>query len=216
MASRIEHDNLVTVLVGATEKRFIIHADLLAAKSPFFEAAMHKGWPEGQSKTVRLPEQDEEVFTAYFRWVYAEVIDLSQITETLDVQADPQRGPSYLSHARVWVLGNYLQDFQLCNRLTDELIKRAKRLGRGIHPRTLKLVWESTSSDEPLRKLFVAISLAQEHPESFRQTVEQWPHDMIVTMAGKYLEREARPACPGMADRCKYHIHADGKPACEK
>ncbi|KAM0717911.1 hypothetical protein Q7P37_006243 [Cladosporium fusiforme] len=81
---------MVAILVGPQEERFIIHKDLIAAKSKFFQAACSKRWKEGQEKTVRLPEVEGSVFKAYFTWVYSNTVDISSGDHTKEQDQDAQ------------------------------------------------------------------------------------------------------------------------------
>lgn len=64
-----DYDSVVTFLVGAGEKRFTVHKDVICAKSKFVRASCSDRWQEGREKVVRLPEARLiPAFQMYMDW----------------------------------------------------------------------------------------------------------------------------------------------------
>lgn len=58
-------DRIVTILVGQQKKKWLIHENLLSAKSEFFRASFRGGFHEGESSVLELPEDDPRVFELF-------------------------------------------------------------------------------------------------------------------------------------------------------
>ena len=80
------------MLVGASEKRFVIHEDALVRHSTFFRAALNGEFREAEENTIRLPEVDPEIFGILAHWAYSnELIVMEQQDVEGDTEARNQR-----------------------------------------------------------------------------------------------------------------------------
>ena len=61
---------MVTLFVGASQKPFYVHVDLLCNASSFFKAAFAGDFKESSDKTMQLPEDDEDLFSLFIDWLY--------------------------------------------------------------------------------------------------------------------------------------------------
>ena len=62
-------DDVVNVLVGENEEKFVVHKKVICKTSKFFEAACRGTWREATSKTVRLPTIDPTSFGVHVGWL---------------------------------------------------------------------------------------------------------------------------------------------------
>ncbi|KAK7532345.1 uncharacterized protein J3D65DRAFT_661552 [Phyllosticta citribraziliensis] len=62
--------NFVTILVGPKLKPFVVHANVIGAKSPFFKTAFESGFKEGAMQVMTLADTEEAVFRVVMEWVY--------------------------------------------------------------------------------------------------------------------------------------------------
>lgn len=46
-------------------QKFVVHEDLIRARSPFFEAALGRDWKEASEKLVPLPDDSPDAFAIY-------------------------------------------------------------------------------------------------------------------------------------------------------
>jgi hypothetical protein len=53
-----EHDDAVTLLVGPARHMLLAHGSLISHRSDFFKAAPKKEWVEGQTRKIKLSEED--------------------------------------------------------------------------------------------------------------------------------------------------------------
>lgn len=63
-------DDAVTLIVGVEQKRMLVHSTYLTRDSDFFKAALKKEWSEGETRMIKLPEEDPELMAHYLTFVY--------------------------------------------------------------------------------------------------------------------------------------------------
>ncbi|KAF4553044.1 Hypothetical protein D9617_8g050570 [Elsinoe fawcettii] len=59
---------MVKVIVGEEEKEFYVSGNMLCAYSDFFVAALNPAWEEGQTGTIRLPDEFPHAFEYFVRY----------------------------------------------------------------------------------------------------------------------------------------------------
>jgi hypothetical protein len=64
-------DSYVTLLVGSDEHKMIAYSRQLTQDSDFFVAAMKKEWAEGQTRTIKLPEESPATMAHYLSYLYS-------------------------------------------------------------------------------------------------------------------------------------------------
>lgn len=106
---------------------------MICEKSSFFKAACSKDWLENQEKTVRLPEQEVEIFRMYLECVYKDDIDfvlLSGIPITLlnnirTVQPEHKScfKITFVSLCKLWTAADYLGDAKTQNEIIDNIVR---------------------------------------------------------------------------------------------
>lgn len=69
----------MTIYVGPKRKKFLIHKDLLCAKSEYCRASLSENWTEGQKNEIYWTDEDDtiEVVERMINWLYGQqlVID---------------------------------------------------------------------------------------------------------------------------------------------
>jgi hypothetical protein len=98
----LDYTKTIKVLIGPEEQIFIIHTDIVCAKSRFLKAACSDRWKEGQEECVRLPDVKPETCQCYVDWVYGGIF----------VAEGPGDSAVNMS-ARLYVLGDTLDDVKL-------------------------------------------------------------------------------------------------------
>jgi hypothetical protein len=175
-----EFHNIVTVLVGEEEQRFILHQDVVCAKSKFFKAACSKRWREGQEQVVRLPEVKTAVFQAYSTWIYSgEIADgTCTLTNTLT-----EKGAEHEHLIDLYLLGDRLDDIQLRNEANKKLFASMRKVdavpGHGITMR----VWESTMPGSLLRKMLVDMVILRFSRTLFAESVSLYHPEFLQEVA---------------------------------
>jgi len=87
----------VTVLVGPSQSKFIVHKKLLIEASAYFAKAINGPWSEARSGVFELVLENAEAFELFIQWLYGPKI---QACDNLDLQ-------DLLVHA--WACGDRLQ-----------------------------------------------------------------------------------------------------------
>jgi len=75
----LRDDDIVTLLVGPDEQKLVVHESCITRNSDFFKAAMKKEWTEGQTRTVKLPEERLDTFITYLNYAYRETLPTENI-----------------------------------------------------------------------------------------------------------------------------------------
>jgi hypothetical protein len=175
-----EFDNIVTVLVGAEEKRFILHQDLVCAKSKFFKVACSNRWREGQERIVRLPEAEAATFKVYSTWIYSGDIEEDACTPTSDKR---DRFAAQTSLIKLYLLGDTLDDIQLRNRTIRMLSTSVKRLDAIPGISNVDQIWESTVSGSLLRKMIIDLFIWIADHSYFVKSIHRFPASFVQEVA---------------------------------
>ncbi|KAK5717200.1 hypothetical protein LTR15_009089 [Elasticomyces elasticus] len=187
--TKMDYTDIITVLVGTEQCRFIVHKDALTIKSPFFNAACGREWIEGQEKIVRLPEQDAETFRVYLRWVYGDTLEMTLMKEPPGYAVTP----SFLNLDKAWLLSSYLQDDMLCNMITDRTIEKFQLNKSGLMAMTtLQYVFDHTPSDSPIGRLFLDGFAAASSARWFAREGTDYPQAVLFDMAKRFAGGEQK------------------------
>jgi hypothetical protein len=140
------------VAVGKKAKEIPVITSIAVRSSKFFKAALEHDWKEAREKRVSLPETRVEAFEGYLQWLYT-----GQITFT---NADPNPDPTLTHHWFIqsvyfFVLGDYLDDLKFRHAVLDYVATKFVETECPPGPGIIQLVWDSTTPDSPLRRLFL-------------------------------------------------------------
>jgi hypothetical protein len=106
--SRGRESTFATVLVGPDQTRFVVHENLLVHYSKFFHAALTGKFKEAEDKTVKLEEDDPDIFELFVHWLYYQrfpdkvygdnegILALWTIDDDDDYQSSPSDNCVYL------------------------------------------------------------------------------------------------------------------------
>ena len=73
---------LVTLEVGPSKQKHVVHKDLLTAESPYFRAMFEGQWKESSlQQPAALPTANEHVFPRFLNWLYFRSVTLSMHSE---------------------------------------------------------------------------------------------------------------------------------------
>lgn len=179
----------VSVLVGPDEQLFLIHEDLICAKSNFFAAACSdsKRWVEGKEKQVRLPEVNPSVFQSYLSWVYSTSLNITELTtDQIDQDQLPDtRNRNVAKHLELYFLGDVLDDVRLRNKVMQILV-----LDTDNAPclQTIARVWEKTPEDSPVRRMIVDRAVLRTKRENLIANMTRYPANFVQHVAVKLLQ----------------------------
>ena len=198
------------MLVGEHARAFIAHTDLLASRSTFFAASLLR-WQEGQERSLKLAQIDPDLFGVYVHGVYTQTLSAAFAAQSNTEGEEP----SYLSHAKIWILGDVLKDRAFQNEIIDHTLEFMLRDQRAVHPSTIKYITDSAVNGSALPRLHCAFAMARCDevydlgqgglPELVRDCTDLFLGGKVNVKKGLLWK-----------DRCKNHVHADGEEKCKQ
>ncbi|KAK5732051.1 hypothetical protein LTR17_010887 [Elasticomyces elasticus] len=216
--------DLITVLAGSEEAPFAVHEESLCYQSPFFAAACHREWKEGEEKTVRVPTVEPDTFELYAHWVYRGEINL-ELVPLLDRTAEDKKyGPrleTTQTHKddveqliKLYVAADMLLDEYLKNKVVDELVGFSLDWDGGnlcIEPYHIEHLYAHTSGESLLRLLIVysvTSTMGREDLERFNGM--RCANEFLYDLAAHQLDLRRNANCYHTLTwlkRCDYHYH---------
>lgn len=144
----------VILLVGKQQSQMLVHKGYISAGSEFFKAALKKEWKGGQSRIVKLPEDDPDTVAQYLDFVYNKTLSTNFVTKCVQ--------STYIALANLYVFGERILNPTIQNTIVDHLISFTAMLNRcnPSHsyypgPRTVDILYEGTPEGSPVRRLLV-------------------------------------------------------------
>ncbi|KAF2431139.1 hypothetical protein EJ08DRAFT_199899 [Tothia fuscella] len=209
---------VVEIWIVDDEKPFIVHRQLIASSSEFFNKALNGEFKEKEG-VVRLAVVDNSAnFDIYVRWLYSCQL-YSQFpgdASTNEVTAK-EANEEWPRLAALYIIGDVLLDQKFRNVVIDAILERVKvedRFPTGL----VDTVYSSTPAKSKLRKLLVDIWVCASEVDWFESGYDDLtlgPAEFWVEVAAELVKR--RKDCivlPWFTDRCQYHEHEDVSPAC--
>jgi hypothetical protein len=151
-------EDLVTLFVGPDEQKLLVHESCIIRNSDFFKAAMKKEWIEGQTRTVKLPDEHcMDTFIQYLNFTYHGKLP----TEAITLLVGPTFiGDPYIYLAKTYVLGERMLDRSVQHAVIREIIRLTTIKGHESRARfpgsaPITIAYEGTSTGSPIRRLLV-------------------------------------------------------------
>jgi hypothetical protein len=164
---------MTTILVGAEQKKFVVHQALLCDKSQYFAKALTGSFEEGKTGIVKLKDVSSVLFKIVVSWLYCGKIvdadDGSNIaqdfagfkhkkkTYRVEVNAnDTSTWPKQLL-IELYILADRLDIKELRNNTIDGLTNAVEQSERNMKPSSYRFIDSNTTAESPLRKFAVHI-----------------------------------------------------------
>lgn len=170
-------DNLVPLLVGPDQQRMVVHKRFITQTSEFLVGRLQQELAEGQTHTIKLPEETPELMAHYLDWVYTAELpsrEFSFFSTTAD-----QKVAAYNLLAELYVLGERRLDSSFRNAVTAEIV-RLRPSQFGLHEcqlfqqgKMVNTIYEGTSAGSPARRLMVDLSLKFGCPQCLTEVSEK-------------------------------------------
>lgn len=173
-----DYTKTIKVLIGPEEQIFIIHTDVVCAKSRFFKAACSGRWKEGQEQCVRLPDVKPETFQCYVDWVYGGIF-----------VAEGSGGSPVEMSTRLYVLGDILDDIRLRNTALKALTSYACVELKHPSVDSICWAWSNTPPHSLFRKWIVDATFFQLRREQFAERISDYPAEMVQLIALESIQR---------------------------
>jgi hypothetical protein len=150
-------EDTVILLVGPEEKSLVAHESYLKLNSDFFKTALKKEWVEGQTRIIKLPEDDTEAMTNYLTFTYGSGLP----TTTLKVMPNGGLGSGqWKLLVKLYILGERLLDTPLRNAVIEEIVQLSSLADEDdaeyfMTTGSCNLCYDGTPTGSPLRRLIV-------------------------------------------------------------
>lgn len=200
-------------MVGPEKEAYSVHKALLCFYSDFFRAAFNGSFKEAIESQIELLDVEIQVFEAFQAWLYSKTLLNTEELENPDRQ-------TYLHHAilaKLWILGDKYQIPLLQNNVVDTMHEKVEK-DRLTPSVSIALVYENTLPGSCLRRAVIDILAHRSRLDAqdgvcgpqFRQywTLDA-SMDMIATIASAWRSKLI-PYTSLKAERCHYHVHAEG------
>jgi hypothetical protein len=157
-------DGIITLLVGTEELEMTVHSSYITV-SEFFQTALKKEWAEGQTRTIKLPDEKAELVAQYLDWVYGKGLP------TRNTKNDCQKGDVYDVLAELYGLGERLLDSTLRNAIVKEMVRFTKLGGPGAEIQwfpestAINTIYECTTAISPVRRLLGDLFVIKGKPD---------------------------------------------------
>jgi hypothetical protein len=153
-SSRYGKEEIITLLVGAEETEMVALASCISLHSEFFRTALKKEWAEGQTRTIKLPEEQPAIVAQYLDFTVGKGLP------TDSTRMDPQEGEVYVVLARLYAFGERMLDSALRNTIIAEIIRFTRVVsinGRTVWPglEPISTIYNCTTPGSPARRLMV-------------------------------------------------------------
>jgi hypothetical protein len=160
-----DEEDAVTLHVGPTEHAILAHGNFISRRSEFFKAALKKEWAEGQTRIVKLPDEDPQVVTHYLSYTYSRCLPTDIFTATFMGTFSEESEEYYQLLAELYGLGERLLDETIRGAIIEEFIrlttltdKNAKR--HCPMKEAVNIIYRGTTAGSPARRLMADIDLA--------------------------------------------------------
>ena len=206
------YDAIISVVVGKGEikREFRLHKGLLSYHSSYFQEVLNSRCAEGLYGVVHLPEDDVEVFQAFYYWLYTrKLFDLHagrayvSKTDTTNI--------GWMLICKIFVFGDARGIPGLKNAAVDLII--AKFIQTWAFPiEIVRFVFDNTQESSPLRKLLVDMALESGDLDRIRQYRGYFTKDFLVDMVVT-MQKSNRAASVTSKEQwaarspCIYHDH---------
>lgn len=149
-------NDTVTLLVGPDEHPLVVHESYITLNSEFFKMALKKQWIEGQTRLIKLPEDDLETMTNYLTFTYGRGLPTSK----LDSMPAEDGSKQWALLVKLYILGDRRLDKCVRNAVITELVRlsslRDKNGIRYFMPTSVtNMCLNGTPDGSPIRRLII-------------------------------------------------------------
>jgi hypothetical protein len=187
-AFSLRKNDLVTLLLGPQEEQFAVHESCVARNSDFFRAAVKKEWIEGQTRTIKLPEETcIESFVNYLNFACHGRLPTVGIETRPESPDKTFTDDPYGELGRIYVIGERMLDKTVQNAVAREFVRLAELRSPDKKcelpgPKCVDIIYTGTSNGSPMRRMMVDFYVTQgainwpyhgQHPEFLGDLAQQ-------------------------------------------
>jgi hypothetical protein len=192
-----DYTTIIKVLVGPEEQFFIVHKDVICAKSKFFEAACGPG-ENGQEGTVRLPKVDLKVFQHYVDWAYGETLVAGSTVDEDEEMA-----------INLHLLRGVLDDVKLRNQTIKALTSHSAINKKAPNAADTKAIWAGTTPKSLLRKWVVDELVMRGNRDRFERDIADYPTGLVQEVTLKLLKQKSTTSSKAFQANLQEYLEAE-------
>ena len=174
----------ISVLVGHGGQLFLVHKDIICAKSDFFSAARSERWQRGSQQTIRLPDVDPSVFQSYLSWVYSTSLNIAELTNEY-IQSIPESRQDVAKYIELYLVEDVLGDVRLRNKAIQTLVRDTSGIP---YYSTLNRLWDKTPEKSPIREMIVRRATLRTPRVYLSSNLTKYPEDFVQQLAASLLQ----------------------------
>ncbi|KAF2766627.1 hypothetical protein EJ03DRAFT_384517 [Teratosphaeria nubilosa] len=202
-SSPVDFKGYFKVHVGPDKVEFVVHANIVVPRSPFFEAASSKRWTAGRpGKPFELLDEAPEVFSDYLQLIYQ-----NRVAREIPILLD--------KYIKLYCMADKLGDLDSANVVMDKMMFFTKETPTES---AVKLAYEGTVDRSPMRRIMVHTYLGRPLPPQFelkklpREFLEDLLKEVAEVKASKPKSSVSEAFSSPMANRpkCEYRMGAWG------
>lgn len=177
--------------IPALTQRFTVIQGFLTEHSAFFEAACRNEWLESTTRTIRLPDVNENTFFAYLYWMHKEKIPFDDGCErgACPTIYDNEARPTLDEINKLWLLADRLMTAKLRNAAADaivsilDIIDPESEMENVFPADTIALIWPTTTKDRAIRRIVIDFYAYMVHPETIEDNIKNYHPDFVRDLA---------------------------------
>ncbi|KAM0709959.1 hypothetical protein Q7P35_002321 [Cladosporium inversicolor] len=160
-----DEEDAVTLHVGPTEHAILSHGNFISRRSEVFKGALMKELAEGQTRVIKLPDEDPPVITHYLSYTYSKYLP-TDIFTTDFMGTFPEESDEYSQLlSELYVLGERLLSETIRSNLITEIIRLAKLKDKDSQrhfpmKEAVNIIYHGTTAGSPARRLMVDIRVS--------------------------------------------------------
>ncbi|KAF2491103.1 hypothetical protein BU16DRAFT_621758 [Lophium mytilinum] len=214
---RTMKQTVVTILVGKTEKAYIIHLDLLIHYSEYFRAAFTGSFKEAEDKKISLSDVKKSTFDRFVDWLY-----YREISPT-EEDKDPETGRlQYRGIIELYILGDKYQIPKLRKYVIDHIFQSlTTSLELLPSPGAIARAYEFLPETSPMRKFMLDIFARRFTPYYITRAKKmnknpsclqnEFLIEALIKIADNTKAINQNQRSTLKLKLCDYHEHADDK-----
>jgi hypothetical protein len=178
---------------------------------------MSHDWQESEQRSVKLEEDDPNIFRLYLDWLYRGTIPF-QVHNAKQIECYPAH--IYMEHVKAYVLGDKLQDGNFTDTVKDAMIGMSCSFLNDQwlpSPAAITYIYSNTPESSNMRTFLVDIYEDAGNGDTL-QNVDDYPKlflfDLIKALLVIGVLRDITML--DMPQGCAYHQHGDEPGLCYK
>lgn len=222
-SNRFDFLTELTVLVGESEQKFVLHKSLVCKSSEFFQASVSVQWKEGQENTIRLPDCTPQTFSTYIGWLYTNEVDFLEEDEKnlpwVENDGTPLTQTLKLTKRAIdcYQLGDMVLDTGFSNAVMDELIKICEKCSTVPSYESIDYAWQKVPHGSKMIELMGNFYSTEMDVKEFDKMLPKLPAEFVFMVARAGIRDKLcdyRMRQPIRKLRCHYHQHRSLEETC--